>query len=105
MLAVDEFIVGVMQDTNVMGDVLGSAIVFYTSEGRILPLQGTEARSRVRFIILCTHDASPHAVTGLLTLTLSTDGWKSFAPPFWVIVHAFDFNDFRSPKMGKHSFS
>jgi len=48
-LEADELIVGVMQDFS-LTELLGSALVFYTSKGRIMAVQGTEARTRRRFV-------------------------------------------------------
>jgi len=45
----NEIIIAVMQDTYGEGG-LGSALVFYTSACRIVALQGTDARSRTRFV-------------------------------------------------------
>mmetsp|Transcript_27948 Transcript_27948/g.65017 ORF Transcript_27948/g.65017 Transcript_27948/m.65017 type:complete len:651 (+) Transcript_27948:44-1996(+) len=48
-LELGELIVGVMQDFS-FTSLLGSALVFYTSRGRIFAIQGTEARTRRRFV-------------------------------------------------------
>eukprot|EP00931_Biecheleriopsis_adriatica_P007153 TRINITY_DN108471_c0_g1_i1.p1 TRINITY_DN108471_c0_g1~~TRINITY_DN108471_c0_g1_i1.p1 ORF type:complete len:692 (+),score=135.99 TRINITY_DN108471_c0_g1_i1:24-2078(+) len=51
VLAPDELIIALMQDIQHSNeDILGSALVFYTTKSRILALQGTEARTRRRFV-------------------------------------------------------
>ncbi|CAJ1423859.1 unnamed protein product [Effrenium voratum] len=44
-----ELLVAVMQDFS-LDNVLGSSVVFYTSHGRILSINGSEARTRRRFV-------------------------------------------------------